>query len=178
MTVAAVSRFLAVLTVAALAGGIAVWVGTLTRARWVDAVRPVALPLAWLVSGVAVAGSLYYSEVAHFTPCRLCWFQRIGIYPLVVLLGVAVVRRRDDVAAYVLPLAVMTAPISIYHYLLQLYPSIGGESCDPAAPCSVRWVTGARLRLDPVHGLRHRRGGLRARGGRPARSSTPERNDL
>lgn len=141
MNVAVVSRFLSLLAVLAFAGGAVVLVGVAVQARWLDHLRPVALKLAAAVSATAVAGSLYYSEVAHFTPCRLCWFQRIGIYPLVVLLAVALIRRRDDVAAYILPLTLLTAPVSAYHWLLQRFPSIGGDSCDPAAPCSVQWVS-------------------------------------
>lgn len=140
MSVDVVSRFLALLAVLALAGGLATWAGVLTRARWLASLRPVALPLALAVAATAVGGSLYYSEIAEFTPCKLCWFQRIGIYPLVVLLAMAVIRRRDDVATYVLPLAALTAPVSLYHYLLQVFPSLEGSNCDPTAPCSVRWV--------------------------------------
>ena len=52
----------------------------------VDAVGPSARLLAWFVAAVATMGSLYYSEIADFVPCRLCWFQRIGMYPLAVIL--------------------------------------------------------------------------------------------
>lgn len=140
MPVATASRFFALLALFALAGGIALWVGWWRRAPWVQAVRPLALPAAWLVAATAMSGSLYYSEVANFTPCRLCWYQRIGIYPLVAILAVAVVRHRQDVRAYVWALTGLTAPISLYHLVLQNFPSLEGSTCDPAAPCSVRWV--------------------------------------
>ena len=51
-----------------------------------DAVGPSARVTAWLVATVATVGSLYYSEIANFVPCRLCWYQRIGMYPLAVIL--------------------------------------------------------------------------------------------
>ena len=70
------------------------------RARWwvVQNLGPHATLLAFVVAAVATAGSLYLSEVANFTPCTLCWYQRIAMYPLVVLLGIAT-WRRDDVVA-------------------------------------------------------------------------------
>jgi hypothetical protein len=49
----------------------------------------VAVPLAWVVATVTTLGSLYFSEIADFVPCKLCWYQRICMYPLVVILGVA-----------------------------------------------------------------------------------------
>ncbi len=140
MSTEAGSRFFALLALLAFSGGLVAWVGWWRRASWIEAVRPLALPGAWLVAATAMSGSLWYSEVVHFTPCKLCWYQRIGIYPLVALLAVAVVRRRDDVRAYVWALTAVTAPISLYHLALQNFPSLEGSTCDPAAPCSVRWV--------------------------------------
>jgi disulfide bond formation protein DsbB len=65
------------------------------------------LYLAWVVALVATLGSLYFSEVLHFVPCVLCWFQRIFMYPLAIVLGVAAFRSDLAVRAYVLPLAVI-----------------------------------------------------------------------
>ncbi|HVM40820.1 MAG TPA: disulfide oxidoreductase [Acidimicrobiia bacterium] len=100
-----------------------------------------ALPLAAAVALVATAGSLYYSEVAHFVPCRYCWFQRIFMYPLAVVLPVAAVRRDPSIRWYALPLAAIGAGFSVYHYLLQRYPDLAGaSSCDLAAPCTAAYV--------------------------------------
>ena len=65
------------------------------------------IPLAFVVATVATLGSLYLSEVANFVPCRLCWYQRIAMYPLPVLLGVAWWKRDDGVRRYALPLAII-----------------------------------------------------------------------
>lgn len=46
--------------------------------------------LAWLQTVVAMVGSLYFSEIAHFAPCTLCWYQRICMYPLVIILTVGI----------------------------------------------------------------------------------------
>ena len=55
--------------------------------------------MAFVVALLATVGSLYFSEVAHFEPCLLCWYQRIAMYPLVVILGLAA--WRDDVGAWI-----------------------------------------------------------------------------
>jgi len=114
------------------------------RVRWptelLAAVRPVALVGAAAVAIVSTLGSLYYSEVANFPPCRLCWFQRIGMYPLAVILPVAAWRRDWSVRWYALPLAVGGGLVSIYHMLIERYPSLESGSCDPTNPCSIIWV--------------------------------------
>jgi disulfide bond formation protein DsbB len=99
-----------------------------------------ALGLAWVVALVATLGSLYYSEIAHFTPCKLCWYQRIAMYPLVVVLGIAAVKRDAGVARYVVPVAGIGGLISAYHYTLQRFPGLSSGACDAAAPCTVTWV--------------------------------------
>jgi disulfide bond formation protein DsbB len=98
-----------------------------------------ALPLAAIVAVGATAGSLYFSEVRNFTPCELCWYQRIAMYPLALLLPVAVWRRDRGVVPYAIGAAVVGAGISGYHYQLQLFPG-QGSACSGAIPCSFRWV--------------------------------------
>jgi disulfide bond formation protein DsbB len=104
------------------------------------AVRPVALAIAASVAIVSTLGSLYFSEVANFPPCRLCWFQRIGMYPLAVILPIAAWRRDPAVRWYALPLAVAGGLVSVYHMLVERYPSLEAGSCDPTNPCSIIWV--------------------------------------
>lgn len=97
--------------------------------------------LAFLVALVATVGSLVYSEVIGFEPCRLCWFQRIAMYPLAVILFVGAIRREATVKLYALPLALVGLGISIWHYLIQTFPSLSaGASCDPSVPCSAKYV--------------------------------------
>lgn len=81
---------------------------------------------ALLVAAVATAGSLTYSLLLGLYPCRLCWYQRILMYPLVVVLAYALVRDHRDVHLAVLPLAVPGAAIAAYHSYLQV---AGGRSC-------------------------------------------------
>ena len=99
------------------------------------------LSLAWAIAAVATLGSLYYSEIANFPPCKLCWFQRIGMYPLALILGIAALYNDQKIRRYVLPIVSIGAGISIYHYLLERFPSwASGTSCDPAVPCTTVWV--------------------------------------
>jgi disulfide bond formation protein DsbB len=95
---------------------------------------------AWIVALVATVGSLVYSEVIHFEPCRLCWFQRIAMYPLAIVLLVGAIRREFVVKYYALPLALIGLGISVYHYLLQTFPPLESGACDPTNPCSARYV--------------------------------------
>jgi len=148
--VAVASRFFALLTLVAdlaVVGAIVLVVAARvsTRAAVVkedvrDFLSEYGLVLAWVVAATATLGSLYYSEVAGFVPCKLCWYQRIAMYPLVIVLGVATLRRDLPVRRYVLPVVGIGGAISIYHYLLQRFPDISGASCDPTAPCTVTWV--------------------------------------
>ena len=104
-------------------------------------VRPQGFALAAVVAGVCTAGSLYLSEVADFPPCRLCWFQRYAMYPQVVLLGLAAVLRDRRLATVGQVLALIGAAISIWHVLIERYPSLeSSTSCDPTNPCSIVWV--------------------------------------
>jgi disulfide bond formation protein DsbB len=99
-----------------------------------------AIWLAWIVALVCTVGSLIYSEVIHFVPCRLCWFQRIAMYPLAFILLVGAIRREAVVKYYALPLALTGLAVSIYHNLIQLNPSLEGGACDPLNPCSARSI--------------------------------------
>ncbi|MGB8361669.1 MAG: disulfide oxidoreductase [Acidimicrobiia bacterium] len=99
-----------------------------------------AIWLAWLVALVATLGSLFYSEVIGFPPCRLCWFQRIAMYPMAVVLLVGAIRREFQVKYYALPLAVIGFAISVYHVFVQWFPTLEGTSCDPNNPCSNKFV--------------------------------------
>ncbi|MNO99046.1 Disulfide bond formation protein C [compost metagenome] len=100
-----------------------------------------ALYLAWLVSIVATCGSLYLSEVLLFEPCRLCWFQRIFMYPQVILLGVASYKDDRKIISYILPLSIIGGCISIYHYLEQMVPAFSKIApCTVGIPCNVDYL--------------------------------------
>lgn len=92
----------------------------------------------WLASGAVVAavatvGSLWFSRGLGLVPCPLCWYQRILMYPLVVVLGVAAVENHNTIWRTVVPLSVLGAMIAAYHSFLQVTTT----SCTFAGPCAV-----------------------------------------
>jgi disulfide bond formation protein DsbB len=112
--------------------------GRRLAAGLVRVVGPNARGLALLVAATATAGSLYYSQVVGFTPCELCWFQRICMYPLVAVLAVGVLRRDHATGWYAAPLVGVGAPLGLYHWLVERVPSITSTtSCSLAAPCAI-----------------------------------------
>ena len=90
-----------------------------------------------LVAIVATAGSLYFSEIAGLSPCPLCWYQRILMYPLVVILGVATLEDRAAVWKTGLPLSGLGIGVSAYHTVLQLTPTV---QCSVGIGCgTIQW---------------------------------------
>jgi disulfide bond formation protein DsbB len=105
-----------------------------------DRTSEVAILLAALVGLAAMLGSLYYSEIANFIPCPLCWYQRIAMYPLPVILFIAAWRNDRSIRAYVIPVALIGAAISVYHYQLERFPDQASGFCTVDAPCTIVWV--------------------------------------
>jgi disulfide bond formation protein DsbB len=85
---------------------------------------------ALIIAIVATAGSLFYSEIAGYEPCKLCWFQRIFMYPLVILLGLACIKKDFKILIYPSSLAGIGAAISLYHNYVY-YGGISLFPCDP-----------------------------------------------
>lgn len=99
------------------------------------------LYFAWLVSVTATMGSLYFSEIRGFIPCDLCWFQRIFMYPLVLILGIGTFQGDISVKKFVLPLSILGGTISFFHYLEQKVPGFGGiRPCVSGIPCSSEYI--------------------------------------
>jgi disulfide bond formation protein DsbB len=92
--------------------------------------RKYALHIVWLVALTGMLGSLYFSNVLHFPPCVLCWWQRICLYPMVLLVPIGIVTRDRFAPLYTLALGVVGFGIGLYHNLL--YYNILPEA---AAPC-------------------------------------------
>lgn len=87
--------------------------------------------LAWVIALVATVGSLFFSEVMQLPPCVLCWYQRIAIFPLVIIIGSGIVMRDRRMRNYALPVCLLGLAVSIYHNLL--YYGIIPESISPCA---------------------------------------------
>jgi disulfide bond formation protein DsbB len=111
------------------------------RAR--TAVVKLATVAPFAATSVAVtmtAGSLYFSEVAGFIPCELCWYQRICAYPLAMIGVVALIRRDRGAWFYAVPLAAVGLAVSLYHAAIQAWPDLSAGTCSPTAPCTDRHV--------------------------------------
>ncbi|CAN5164181.1 disulfide oxidoreductase [soil metagenome] len=97
--------------------------------------------IALLIAVAAVCGSLFFSEILHFPPCVLCWYQRICMYPIVGLLAMGIYFRDKYIYRYVLFLAGIGLLISIYHNLL--YYKILPESiapCTAGVSCTTKFI--------------------------------------
>ena len=98
--------------------------------------------VAWAFALVATLGSLYFSQVADFVPCELCWFQRIAMYPMVIVLFVSA--WRGDIRAgvqYAFLFPIVGILISIYHVYIEQNPSAAPKACSVGgASCVTKWI--------------------------------------
>jgi disulfide bond formation protein DsbB len=97
---------------------------------------------AFAVAAIATGGSLFYSQVAHFVPCELCWYQRICMYPLSIFTLLIAVRGDNRAARYLLPLPIVGAGVSIYHMLIQYGAISEPKACSAVIPgaCGINWI--------------------------------------
>jgi disulfide bond formation protein DsbB len=96
---------------------------------------------AWIVSIIAFLGSITFSEILKLTPCKLCWIQRIFMFPLVFILGVGIIFKDEKISFYVLPLSLIGLAVSFYHVLL--YRGILPESktfCEAGISCTTKYI--------------------------------------
>jgi disulfide bond formation protein DsbB len=110
-----------------------------TLRRWIWGYE---LWLAFLVAAVATGGSLFFSEVAHFVPCELCWFQRICMYPLSITTLLMALADDHRAARYLLPLPLVGAGVSTYHLLVENGVVKQTQACLLSAPggCATKWI--------------------------------------
>jgi disulfide bond formation protein DsbB len=108
-------------------------------ARTAGTLEPNAIGMAWIVAMLATIGSLYFSEIAHYEPCRLCWFQRIAMYPLAVILGIATFRVDRGIRIYGRVLAGIGAVIAAYHLALEWIPALDTGACGVGPACTLVW---------------------------------------
>ena len=109
-------------------------------ARWGAAVSAQRAILTLVVAAGSMMGSLWFSEEAGYIPCRLCWFQRIAMYPIALIALIALIRRDRGARWYIVPMAAIGAAISTWHYLIEWHPEWEGESCGLFGPaCADLW---------------------------------------
>jgi len=150
MDVAFADRFFALMTLAALAGTIGIATLSLggrfspALARWNGEVQGVfgdwTYWLIFLIALVSMLGSLYYSEIVGYPPCSLCWYQRIVMFPLVVIMGIAAAKRDISIRIYVLPLMVIGALLAIYQYIISYVPDAEILGCSLDVSCTERYI--------------------------------------
>jgi disulfide bond formation protein DsbB len=98
--------------------------------------------LAFLVAATATGGSLFFSEIAGFVPCELCWYQRICMFPLSILTLLIALANDQRAARYLLPLPIAGAVVAVYQLLIEHGVVSEPQSCSVSAPggCATRWI--------------------------------------
>jgi len=146
MDPAHISRFLSILTVfgqlTVVLLALLIFLPTQKRSFIFNFISKNSYIFSFIVALMATSGSLYYSEIAGFTPCILCWYQRILMYPQVALLAVALWKNEKIITDYILTLSLLGTPLSIYHYLLQrgLVPNISCSAVGFSISCAEKFV--------------------------------------
>ncbi len=110
--------------------------------------------IAWVIALLSVVGSLFFSEVMQLPPCVLCWYQRIAMYPLVLIIGIGIVLRDARMKIYALAFALAGLAIAIYHNLL--YYGFIPESitpCTEGVPCNAVQIELLGFITIPMMGL-------------------------
>lgn len=96
----------------------------------------------WILAMLATIGSLYYSEVLGFVPCTYCWYQRILMYPLVIIIGVAIAQKDKRVVITTAIFSGLGTALAAYHYALQKLSILrdNAPSCGDGVPCTAQYV--------------------------------------
>jgi len=97
--------------------------------------------LAWLVALIATLGSLFFSEIMEFVPCTLCWYQRILMYPLVVIFFMGMFPYDKQVVKFAFPLVLLGWLVALYHNLIhyEIIPE-SASPCVQGIPCSTKYI--------------------------------------
>jgi disulfide bond formation protein DsbB len=98
--------------------------------------------LGFFVAALATGGSLFFSEIAHYAPCELCWYERICMYPLAAVLLVLALANDHRAARYLLPLPIVGAGLAAYHVLVERGVVSQSKECILSAPggCATKWI--------------------------------------
>lgn len=99
-------------------------------------ISPMAWNLAFLISLFSLLGSLFFSEVLGFQPCVLCWYQRVFMYPLPLILYISMIKGEMTTRVHASLLAAIGALFALYHYSIQVFPQLRTISCEALGPVS------------------------------------------
>ena len=105
-----------------------------TRLQFKELTHKYGAPIIFLIAVTATIGSLFFSELANYNVCNLCWYQRIMMYPLVLISGIMLIRKTKEYLFIIIPMSIIGSAIALYHYLIQVIPNntscgIDGVSC-------------------------------------------------
>ncbi len=137
--------FFSLLSVALLVGTLIILKARIFATRFtvarsiLDGFAPFARPLSAAVATTCMLGSLYFSEIVNYKPCRLCWFQRSMMYPLAIILIITLIRDTKSVWKITVPLTMIGGSISTYHWFLERFPNLDAGVCDVKVPCEFIW---------------------------------------
>ena len=95
----------------------------------------------WIMATSATMGSLYFSEIRGYEPCELCWIQRIFMYPLVLIIGIAYIQKNARIALTTAAFSIIGGAISLYHYTIQKvdFMSESAPTCG-RIPCTGEYI--------------------------------------
>ncbi|HUD18982.1 MAG TPA: disulfide bond formation protein B [Patescibacteria group bacterium] len=140
--------------------GLAIKPITALRNKAIEMIAPYARILGFLLALSAMAGSLFYSEIAKYPPCFLCWWQRIFMYPQVLLIAMGIMKDDKKVADYTIAMSIIGFVISVYQYYIQMGGGQlfqcdlnGGVSCTQHFPLEFGYVTLPMMGLTAFAGL-------------------------
>lgn len=98
--------------------------------------------ISFTIALVAMLGSLYFSEILRYQACTYCWYSRILMYPLVVILGIAAVRKDVKQSIYVMTLSALGFGMASYHYATQKLPAFSDATLNVCGevPCTTQYI--------------------------------------
>ncbi|MCH4568359.1 disulfide oxidoreductase [Bacillus sp. ES1-5] len=99
-------------------------------------IRKYHIAFAWTIATSAMLISLFFSEWMKLPPCDLCWYQRMAMYPLVLILGIGMYRRDPHVSTYAFPFACMGLMLSVYQITIQAFPISEMKTCSVGVSCT------------------------------------------
>ncbi|WP_267378610.1 disulfide oxidoreductase [Bacillus sp. GM_Baccil_2] len=94
------------------------------------------IAIAWTIATSAMLISLIFSEWMKLPPCDLCWYQRMAMYPLVLLLGIGMYRKDPNVSTYAFPFACIGLILSVYQITIQTFPASERKICSVGVSCT------------------------------------------
>ncbi|RHW07189.1 disulfide oxidoreductase [Bacillus cereus] len=101
-----------------------------------ELIRKYHISIAWTIATSAMLISLFFSEWMKLPPCDLCWYQRMAMYPLVLILGIGMYRKDPHVSTYAFPFACIGLLLSVYQITIQTFPASEMKICSVGVSCT------------------------------------------